>query len=369
MDESSPCVVLHLAATAPTDYLPGAWDVLARAMHPHGIVSHFALTTDVPSAFVPTNGLVHRLPSLRGWRLDTYRAWLRLIREIKPKVIQVWGPNAMGLGLAARSWFRGLKHLFVAESGLRMNRWWARLLRYNDSIVIGTAAHREVHSILERRGCMLEVIPPHLPFEEPPDTARDPLHWREIAGVPGSARLVIAVGPLEPGFGAREAIWIFDILKYTDPNLWLVVVGDGSLRRSLQDFAQALGHDDVRVKFLGWRSDIVDALRAADLIWLLGSRGGLGMLQTAAALGIPLVARHRADYLETAPSDFQRQYVPHADKHQVAKASRAILERGQMAVTSSSGFDDFGARFATKHIVSRWLDVYRKLLGEAVVPR
>ncbi len=74
------------------------------------------------------------------------------------------------------------------------------------------------------------------------------------------------------------------------PNLVLLVVGSGSLKDELHDYARQLGIES-RVLFTGFRKDIPDILAALDVFALPSISEGLGTaVLEAAAAGVPIVA-------------------------------------------------------------------------------
>ena len=108
------------------------------------------------------------------------------------------------------------------------------------------------------------------PFSAPPRDAA----LREL-DLPADARIIACAGAMEQGHGFREAVWVFDILKYVYPNLWLLAIGAGSQRRRVEDFGRSLGCDDFRVRFVVPDPDALNLLGLAEVVWLLGDRGGV----------------------------------------------------------------------------------------------
>lgn len=70
---------------------------------------------------------------------------------------------------------------------------------------------------------------------------------------------LLFVGRLEPVKGANVLIRAFDIAASNQPDAHLVIVGEGSQRKELEDLAHALGRAD-RITFTGWLSS--DQLRS-----------------------------------------------------------------------------------------------------------
>ncbi len=79
-------------------------------------------------------------------------------------------------------------------------------------------------------------------------------------------------------------------LKHTCPNLKIVFVGDGTLFAQMQEMAQAADVCDV-IDFLGFRADVPEILKMADVVISASVEEGLGLnLIEGLATGIPAVA-------------------------------------------------------------------------------
>lgn len=115
---------------------------------------------------------------------------------------------------------------------------------------------------------------------------------RAKLGIPAEARLLLSVAKLHP----REAPW--DLLRAfarrSDPDLWLVIAGDGPLRRELETFVRARGLQ--RVLFIGYTAypQLPHLYAAADLFVHAAREERWGVsVQEALACGLPVVASSR----------------------------------------------------------------------------
>ncbi len=106
----------------------------------------------------------------------------------------------------------------------------------------------------------------------------------------GAAPVVISTSRFHPQKGVRHLVDAFALLRASSPAARLVLVGDGAERPDLEGQAQQLGLGDSAV-FTGFRKDVADLLRAADLFALpsLGEGHPNGALEAMAA-GLPVVA-------------------------------------------------------------------------------
>ncbi len=170
--------------------------------------------------------------------------------------------------------------------------------------------------------------------------------FRERLGVPTGARVVLGLAK----FNEREAPW--DLLRafarVQDPDVWLVLAGDGPVRPALEDFARRLS----RVRFPGYipYPDLPALYAAADLFVHPAREERWGVsVQEALACGLPVVASSRVgagyDLIEADGNGFvypagDPERLAHRigealalDPERVRQRSAAILSRWDYAAT------------------------------------
>ncbi len=170
--------------------------------------------------------------------------------------------------------------------------------------------------------------------------------FRERLGVPTGARVVLGLAK----FNEREAPW--DLLRafarVQDPDVWLVLAGDGPARPALEDFARRLS----RVRFPGYipYPDLPALYAAADLFVHPAREERWGVsVQEALACGLPVVASSRVgagyDLIEADGNGFvypagDPERLAHRigealalDPERVRQRSAAILSRWDYAAT------------------------------------
>jgi glycosyltransferase involved in cell wall biosynthesis len=155
---------------------------------------------------------------------------------------------------------------------------------------------------------------------------------REKLGVPGDARVVLSVAKLQP----REAPWdrlrAFATLGRDD--LWLVVAGDGPLRKELVDAAPE------RVVFPGYvpYPELPSLYAAADLFVHPAQEERWGVsVEEALACGLPVVASSRVgaayDLVQNGKNGFT---YPAGDAQALAAAIEAALALPVQSVREES---------------------------------
>lgn len=120
------------------------------------------------------------------------------------------------------------------------------------------------------------------------DTKIDRAAKRSEIGVQESAVLLISVGELSRR--KNHALVIRSLAKIKDNNIHYVIAGIGPLQNELQALAASLDVSD-RVHFLGYRKDILELYKAADICVFPSIQEGLPVaVMEAMACGLPIIA-------------------------------------------------------------------------------
>jgi len=129
----------------------------------------------------------------------------------------------------------------------------------------------------------------------------------EIFSLPKDAFVVGTIGRLEPQKNQRFLLQVFAEIALREPDAYLVVVGEGSLRGELEDLAANLGIAD-RVRFAGVRKDVPKILDAFDVFLLPSFFEGLPLVALEAqAVGLPcLLSTNVTPELEFSPGLVER---------------------------------------------------------------
>lgn len=235
---------------------------------------------------IPTSGVRPR-GDLDFWHAARFAAWLR--RERADAALLTSWKRAWIAGWAARR--AGVPRVVLRvgdvhgfQSAREAWKYRHALTRHYDAVV---ANSRVVADYL------LEAVPGLAPGKvqviangvrlrpSPPGPIRAEL------GIPERAPLVLGVGGLERKKGFDVLI---GALASQDPDVQLLLAGDGRERNAYRARAEALGMG-VRVHFLGDRSDVPALLAACDVYVLSSRREGMAVaMLEAIAAGKPVVA-------------------------------------------------------------------------------
>lgn len=116
------------------------------------------------------------------------------------------------------------------------------------------------------------------------DTVVDRDKKRDEIGVPRDAAVLLSVGDLNKNKNHETVI-----RAIADLNVYYMIAGKGGLREYLQDLIEELGLSQ-RVKLLGFRQDVAELYKAADVFILPSVREGLNVsVMEAMASGLPVI--------------------------------------------------------------------------------
>ena len=199
-------------------------------------------------------------PQRRHAALRTF-GWLRqAISQFSPHLVHTWsnaGTGNANLWGAAAATLAGVRPVVVSERSLFRPGSWPRLL--TDRLLIRRARCCVVNSPLIRDVCLDAGWPASrltlIPNGVCPNTC-DPARARQLLlqelHLPASARLIGALGPLEPRKRLKDLIWAADQLNMVRDDCYLLIVGQGPHQWRLERY-----RDQVvtrkRVFFLGPR--------------------------------------------------------------------------------------------------------------------
>jgi glycosyltransferase involved in cell wall biosynthesis len=117
--------------------------------------------------------------------------------------------------------------------------------------------------------------------------SRNKIEKRNELGIPLQAFVVLSVGELNKNKNHR--VIIEALSKIDKENIYYVICGQGPLLKELKSLSKKVGLEK-RIKFLGYRNDIHEIHKAADVFAFPSKREGLGLSALEAmASGLPII--------------------------------------------------------------------------------
>ena len=186
---------------------------------------------------------------------------------------------------------------------------------------------------------------------------------RESLGVPCGPGMVLWVGRMDPVKGLSSLLdAFFGIADCCDAHL--VLVGDGSLRESLEDHARdmALGS---RVHFLGARRDVPRLLKAANLFVFPSRTEGLpNALLEAMAAERPIVATDVPGCRDLIEHERNGLLVPYGDTEGLGAAMHRLLSDATFArALGARAAEDVERKWRISKTYAEYQGIYSEILG------
>jgi glycosyltransferase involved in cell wall biosynthesis len=186
---------------------------------------------------------------------------------------------------------------------------------------------------------------------------------REELGVAPEAQVVLTVACLKPQKAPGDIVAAAGRVLRTEPSAVFLIAGDGELRPELEAMIRANGLEG-RVILLGWRRDIPQLLRAADLFLLTSRWEGLPRVILEARLaGLPVVATAADGVIDVVQDGVNGYVVPIGDVDRIADRLIELLRspalRRRMSVAAEALPVDFEIHTMVRQQEAFYADVLR----------
>lgn len=187
---------------------------------------------------------------------------------------------------------------------------------------------------------------------------------RHKLGIPPGATVVATAGRLTAVKDQASLIRAVADCRRRGTSLFLLLLGEGELRRDLEVLASELGIADAS-RFLGWQPDVAPFIDACDLFCLPSRNEGMGkVLVEAMALGKPIVASDIGGIPDLVHPGVNGLLVPPGDpsalSHAIDRLARDPVERLRMGEAGRRISRDYSVEAMIKFID----ELYSKLLNK-----
>lgn len=294
-----------------------------------------------------------------------------LIRRIRPHVLHTHHTGALIYGTAARMLAGTRGHIHTEHSHDILDA--SGRLRFLQRVL--SAAPLTTVCVAEEVRQYLGLVA-GIPWERMAvlqngvDTDRfapggaNPRLLREL-GVEDDGPVVVTVGRLDPLKDQATLIKAFAMVRQRVPNAWLLLVGDGPLRRSLAELASDCGQSD-RVVFAGVRTDVERILPLCSVFALSSTNEGLPLVALEAmASGLPLVATSVGGIPQLVEDGNTGLLCPAGDMAALADALvRALTDDGVGRALGANGRRLVETRHSLQAMVAAYEALYRNAAGE-----
>ncbi|MFN0117905.1 MAG: glycosyltransferase [Elusimicrobiota bacterium] len=185
---------------------------------------------------------------------------------------------------------------------------------------------------------------------------------KEELGVPNNAIVIGNIAALEDHKDHQTLIKAFALFSKKNPDFYLVIVGDGSLKNHLLALGDQLQIND-KIRFLGFRKDALRYLAAFDFFCLSSKLEGLGTsVLDAMGLKIPVIATNAGGIPEMIEEGKNGFLAMAQDPHSLFLAfERARSKQNELDNLVQSAYQR-AMDFSVNHTISGTEAIYLKIL-------
>lgn len=176
--------------------------------------------------------------------------------------------------------------------------------------------------------------------------------------------IILTVGRLAPQKGIEYLLRATPLIKFQiDKPFKILIVGEGPLRRRLENLAQKLDISE-NVLFLGFRSDIGNILNIADIVVLPSLREGLSIaLLEAMAAGKVIITTSIGSNKEVIENGVSGILVPLKDSVILAKAILGVLNNKELALRLGENAQNRYMKYYTEEkMLQKYMGLYFELV-------
>lgn len=184
-----------------------------------------------------------------------------------------------------------------------------------------------------------------------------------VARKPPSTFLIVAAGRLSAEKGHRQLLSALPGVVSRHPTVRCWIAGEGPLEGALRDQINDLGLDGI-VRLLGYRADVPELMRQADLVAFPSLREGFGnALLEGLTAGRPVVASDlpavRHDVLRDGPGAW---LVPPGDAEALERAIDTLVGDSRLRRQLGRQARAVGQRFPVSRTIDGFVALYEDLL-------
>ena len=318
-----------------------------------------ALYQRVQASGLPTEALHmrHEFDLVAAWQLGRY------LRRQRIEILHMHTPRAHTIGILACKLAPNVRLVVSRRVDFAPIRNWLSRWKYLYPGVQYLAVSEAVRQVLIASGVPARLV----------QTVHSGIDLRRFVAVqaaplmfPAGTRIIGTVGHLAGHKGHRYLLEATAILARQEPQLGVVIAGDGTMRAQLEAQAAALGIT-AHICFTGFRHDILALMQNFEIFVFPSYLEGLGTaVLDAMALGKPVVATQAGGIPEVVQHGVTGLLVPPRDPHALADALGYLLQHPEQGETfGAAGRKRVEQHFTVAQMACCTLQVYERILANA----
>jgi glycosyltransferase involved in cell wall biosynthesis len=303
----------------------------------------------------------HQLPSTGNHDPKIFLGLLRLIRKVKPDIVQTSLPqmDILGGGAALATGARWVLKESSSASAYPAN-WKSRLrsvLSKRADAIVSNSQAGDAYWHSKGASCPRYVIPNGIPFDEIAEAR--PAGTADLVSEPDE-KIVLYAGRMDSGKNVENLIVALSRVANEVP-FTALLCGDGVLRPKLEELVADLGCKH-RIVFTGYIANLWSLMKRADAFAFLSRFEGCpNVVMEAMACGCPLIVSDIPAHREIL-DDQSACFANPDEPTEIAEAIKTTLLSGAMARARASTAQIRVAEWTIQRMAERYEKLYLRVI-------
>lgn len=310
----------------------------------------------------------HELPMSGRFDFRVVRSLVKLIRERNIDIIHSHGYKSDIIGIIAAK-IAGIKSITTPHGFEKTDDWklhqfirlGCRTFRYFDLVVpLSVELCNDVRKfgVPEKK-----IVYVRNGVDLTPITYRSPSAFRAASAQSDAARTVGFIGQLIGRKNVSDLLDVFDTIAAQNPEVRLVLLGDGDSRKEYEDYASQLPTHS-QIHFAGFQNQPLAQLAKFDLFVMTSTLEGIPRcLMESMAMGIPVAAYDIPGVDQLIEHGKTGLLAPLGDKEALADCWRELLWNSDVADTiAKNAADHINEKFSARRMAVEYTQVYKQLV-------
>ena len=188
--------------------------------------------------------------------------------------------------------------------------------------------------------------------------------FRDAFAIPEDAIVIAAAGQLIPRKGHRYLLQAIANLRHSQPEVRLIIFGEGYLNNQLRAQAATLGLSEI-VQFAGFRDDLDEYMGCFDIFAHPALAEGLGVATLkAAAAGVPVVGFSAGGLAEAVIDGETGTLVPAEDVEALRDAIATLIDDDDLrSKMGAAGRERMQKEFSIDTMADKHVALYESILN------
>lgn len=300
--------------------------------------------------------------------VDVASAWKlsRVVRQYQPEIVHAHDPHALAMGATALSFGASSPSPSLVASrrvdfhlgGNSFSRW----------------KYQQVHRFIAASGAIRDILVEDGIAVDRVDVVHDGIDVGKVQRLPAldihsefwlprGVPVIVNVGALVGHKGQRHLLDALPIVMQEVADAHLVILGEGELRPALERQIKDLGLEK-RVRLPGFREDVLQLVKSADLFVMSSVTEGLGSaVLDAMAMSLAVVGTRAGGIPEAVVDGETGLLVPPGEPGPLAAAIVRLLDDAALRTKyGQAGAERVATHFGVDRLVEGTIEVYARAI-------